>query len=242
MRAGRRFPLTATAAIAVGAALGGGSSVAVAATPAIQRTQEVAYLLKAHNVMAGIHTPRRHRVGIVPRLTPITRVRTALPVVRHSRTADGVRWLRVKLPGRPNGRRGWIAQRATVPVTARWHILVNTSQRRVRVFRLGRRVATFRAIVGKRSTPTPHGRFFVEEGVRMRSGSVGGPFALALSARSTVLRQFGGGPGQIAMHGVENLGGTFGTASSHGCVRLPNRGIRWLAMHVGPGSPVTITR
>jgi lipoprotein-anchoring transpeptidase ErfK/SrfK len=71
-------------------------------------------------------------------------------------------------------------------------------------------------------------------------GGVGGPFALALSARSNVLQEFEGGPGQIAIHGVENLGGTPGTAVSHGCVRLANGIVRWLAARVGPGVPVTI--
>ena len=61
------------------------------------------------------------------------------------------------------------------------------------------------AIVGKPSTPTPHGRFFVEESVRMPPGSAGGPFALALSAHSDALRTFEGGSGQVAIHGVANL-------------------------------------
>jgi len=230
------------AAIAATALLGAGSSAAAAVTPAIPKTQEVAYLLKAHKVFAGIHTSRRHRVGVVGALAPITHGRTVLPVVGHSRTANGVRWLRVKLPGRPNGHGGWIVEHATVSASTRWHIVVSTGQRRVRVYRLGRRVRTYRAIVGKPSTPTPRGRFFVEEGVRLGWGAVGGPFALALSARSNVLQEFDGGPGQIAIHGVANLGGAFGTASSHGCVRLRNRAIRWMAMHVGPGSPVTVTR
>ena len=76
----------------------------------------------------------------------------------------------------------------------------------------------------------------------MHSGAVGGPYALALSARSNVLQEFMGGPGQIAMHGVANLGGTPGTAVSHGCVRLANRNIGWLAARVAPGAPVTIRR
>jgi len=96
--------------------------------------------------------------------------------------------------------------------------------------------------VGKPSTPTPHGRFFVEESVQMLPGAAGGPYALALSARSNVLQEFAGGPGQIALHGVANLGGTPGTAASHGCVRLANRHIRWLAARVSSGVPVTITR
>ena len=76
----------------------------------------------------------------------------------------------------------------------------------------------------------------------MLASSAGAPFALALSARSNVLQEFAGGPGQVAIHGVANLAGTLGTAVSHGCVRLANRSISWLAARIGPGVPVTITR
>ncbi len=74
----------------------------------------------------------------------------------------------------------------------------------------------------------------------MLPGSAGTPFALALSARSNVLQEFAGGPGQTAIHGLGNVGGTPGTAVSHGCVRLDDRSIRWLAARIGPGVPVTI--
>jgi lipoprotein-anchoring transpeptidase ErfK/SrfK len=94
--------------------------------------------------------------------------------------------------------------------------------------------------VGKPSTPTPTGRFFVEETVQMAPGHPGGPFALALSARSNTLREFEGGPGQIALHGRNNLGGMLGTAASHGCVRLATASIDWLAARIGPGTPTTI--
>jgi lipoprotein-anchoring transpeptidase ErfK/SrfK len=70
---------------------------------------------------------------------------------------------------------------------------------------------------------------------------VGAPYALALSARSKVLQEFEGGPGQIAMHGLANVGGTLGSAVSHGCVRLNSAAMSWLAAHVGAGTPVTIT-
>ncbi len=75
----------------------------------------------------------------------------------------------------------------------------------------------------------------------MLPGSAGGPFALALSARSNVLQEFGGGSGQIALHGLAHLGGTPGTAVSHGCVRLDDPSIRWMAARIAPGVPVTIT-
>jgi lipoprotein-anchoring transpeptidase ErfK/SrfK len=109
------------------------------------------------------------------------------------------------------------------------------------VYRYGRLVRSLGAIVGKPGTPTPHGHFFVEESIRMRPGAAGGPFALALSARSNVLQQFEGGPGQIAIHGIANLGGTLGTAASHGCVRVSNRSVTWLITRIPAGAPVAIT-
>ena len=102
---------------------------------------------------------------------------------------------------------------------------------------------TFPVVVGKPSTPTP-ARAVLRRGEhpRCRRGSAGAPYALATSARSNVLQEFEGGPGQIALHGVTNLGGTPGTAVSHGCVRLADATIRWLAARMSPGVPVTITR
>jgi lipoprotein-anchoring transpeptidase ErfK/SrfK len=91
------------------------------------------------------------------------------------------------------------------------------------------------------STPTPRGEFFVEESIQLRAADVGAPFALALSARSDVLQEFDGGPGQIALHGLANIGGVLGSAVSHGCVRLDNGTMRWLVVRVGPGVPVAIT-
>ena len=144
-------------------------------------------------------------------------------------------------PGARTGGRAGSHSGGPCSTTTSWHVVVRTSSRRVLVYRRGRLVRSFAAVVGKPSTPTPHGRFFVEESVRMLPGSAGAPFALALSARSNVLQEFEGGPGQIAIHGVANLGGTLGTAVSHGCVRLANRSIRWLAARIAPGVPVAIT-
>ena len=105
----------------------------------------------------------------------------------------------------------------------------------------GRATRTFKAVVGKPSTPTPLGRFFVEETVSLGPQDVGAPYALALSARSNVLHEFDGGPGQIALHGTNNTGGVLGTAASHGCIRFDTQAITWLATRIGPGIPVTIT-
>jgi lipoprotein-anchoring transpeptidase ErfK/SrfK len=179
-------------------------------------------------------------VAIVPAHGPITGEQTTLPVIGQSSAHGRGRWLQVMLPGRPDGSTGWILQSATRKLTTGWRILVDLTARRVGVYRDGHMVRAFQAVVGKPSTPTPTGQFFVEETVQMESGQPGGPFALALSARSNVLQEFEGGPGQIAIHGRNNLGGTLGAAESHGCIRLATTSIDWLSARIGPGTPVKI--
>jgi lipoprotein-anchoring transpeptidase ErfK/SrfK len=232
--------LIAAAVVAAATAAVPAPAVAAGRLPVARPTQELAVLLTPHGVRM---TPGRPVPNgrIIPASAPITGGPTVLPVLAHAMTAGGSRWLRVMLPGRPNSSTGWIAQAGTRRSATSWRIAVNTATRRVRVYRRGQLVRSFAVVVGKPSTPTPHGRFFVEESIAMPPGSAGAPFALATSARSNVLQEFEGGPGQIALHGVMNLGGIPGTAVSHGCMRLADANIRWLAARVSPGVPVSIT-
>lgn len=206
----------------------------------VKPTQELVSLFSPHKAMSGPAAGSRVLARLKTR-RPITDQRTVLPVLEH-KTGNGHRWLLVRLPGRPNGRTGWITRRATRLWRTRWHVVVSTSSRRVAVYNHSRRVRIFKAVVGKPSTPTPLGEFFVEESIKLSRSAVGAPFALALSGRSTVYQEFAGGPGQIALHGLDNVGGTPGTAVSHGCVRLDAGAMRWLVGRVGPGVPVTVTR
>jgi lipoprotein-anchoring transpeptidase ErfK/SrfK len=205
---------------------------------AITPSQELVGLLAGQEAMSR---PSEHSavLTLLRARRPITGEETVLPVIAHE-IVDGRQWLDVMLPGRPNGRTGWIRERSTRLSTTWWHILVDISTRRVTVDYAAHPVRVFTAIVGKPSTPTPQGNYFVEESVQLRSTDVGAPFALALSARSNALQEFDGGPGQIALHGVANVGGVLGTAVSHGCVRLDSAAMRWLVARIGPGVPVTI--
>lgn len=146
----------------------------------------------------------------------------------------------MRLPGRPNGGEGWIRAAGTTPSWTPWRLSVNLSARVVTVYYRGRVTHLFPAVVGAPSTPTPTGRFFIEEGLSLSAQASGAPFALATSARSDVFQEFDGGPGQIALHGMGNLAGALGTASSHGCIRLDAYDITWLAMHIGAGVPLRI--
>lgn len=221
--------------VALGLVSSATASAATHSGTVVARTQALVTLLAPHPARAA-PAPRSRLLMVVPATAPITEGRTVLPVL-----ARRGRWLRVELPGRPNGHTGWISDVKTTRSSTVWHLVVDRALRRVIVYRSGRFVRSFMAIVGKPWTPTPVGRFFVEESVALRPGDAGAPFALALSARSDVLQEFDGGPGQIALHGLDNIGGTLGTASSHGCIRLADAAMRWLVYRVGPGAPVTIT-
>lgn len=214
-------------------AVGSGSKVPV--------TQRLVVLLHDRVARAG---PSRHsgRIEPVAARRPLTRVRTVLPVLGHATADSGASWLRVRLPGRPNGHGGWISAERTKRSSTDWHIVVKRSTRRVTVYRGGRIRRIFRAVVGRPSTPTPKGTFFVEEAVALSPYDAGGPFALATSARSNVFQEFAGGPGQVGIHGTDNLPGALGTAVSHGCIRLGARAITWLARRIGAGVPLTIRR
>ena len=159
---------------------------------------------------------------------------------RHDKS--GRLWVRVQLPERPNGRAGWIDADYTKLSTTPWRIAIDRGRRRAVVFRAGRPVRSWRVVVGKPSTPTPRGLFAVYERVRQPAGSELGPWALQLTAHSNTLMNYGGGPGRVALHGRSGplLSDPLGSARSHGCIRMQNRIVNWLAARARPGTPVEI--
>jgi lipoprotein-anchoring transpeptidase ErfK/SrfK len=229
--------VTGLAVLAIGGA--GVAPAAPAPTPRPWSAQPLVALLGGHVARRAPNSDAA-RIEAVAARRPLTGARTVLPVLGHRGPDEA--WLLVRLPGRPNGHTGWISASRTRRTTTPWQIVVSLSRRHVDVLRGGRVVREFAAIVGKRSTPTPSGTFFVEEALRLSPSASGAPFALATSARSDTLREFDGGPGQIALHGTGNLSGSLGTAVSHGCVRLSPHAITWLAGRIGAGVPVTIER
>jgi hypothetical protein len=186
--------------------------------------------------------PAARIVGVVPVWTPLTRSRMTLPVVRTAIGSGGGLWVRVRLPMRPDGATGWVRADAGSTGSSSWKIVIHRAERRAVVLDGGKVEESFPVVVGKRSTPTPLGTFFVVEKLRLAPGVAEGPWALATSAYSYALQQYGGGDGQVALHGTVGLSGALGTFSSHGCVRFAPAAISWIASRVGPGTPVIVTR
>jgi hypothetical protein len=234
-----RVTLLAALALLATQFAGPASARVAGKTSVVAPTQRLAALLTMHTAYAKPDKGSKHLGKVLP-LRPITAEQTFLPVLAVDGTGE---WLKVLLPGRPEVRHahtGWIDFQGTVTHSTDWHLVIRTGTRRVIVYHSGHVVRSFLAIVGKPSTPTPHGEFFVEESIKLKPTDIGAPFALALSARSAVFQEFLGGPGQVALHGLDNVGGVLGTAVSHGCVRLADDSMRWLVTRIGPGTPVTI--
>jgi lipoprotein-anchoring transpeptidase ErfK/SrfK len=238
----RRPALISLAAVAL--ALGAAPALAApegGGTRSVPVTQPLVILLQDHVARATAST-RARVIERVAALRPLTQVRTVLPVMGAVRGKDGNRWVHVRLPGRPSGHTGWILAGQTIPSSSEWRLVVTVSARTVTVFRDGALLRTFPAVVPQASTPTPYGQFFVEETLRIAPTDVGGPYALAISARSDIFQEFAGGPGQIAIHGTGRLSDPLGSAASHGCIRIAPSAVTWLAKRIGGGVPVTVER
>ena len=211
--------------------------VCVLAAAAVAAHAEAAPIASLKRSAAVFRAPniRTWTRQVLPLRTPLSQQRTSVPVLGRR---GG--WLHVLLPGRPNGHSAWIqANTATLSFTP-WRIVIRIQSRRLYVLRNHRIVRSFPVVVGKPSTPTPRGRFFVEEALILPPRSPGSPDAYALSARSTVYQEFDGGPGQIAIHSTYAIGGTLGEAESHGCIRMAPAALTWMIRRLGTGTPVDI--
>lgn len=147
-------------------------------------------------------------------------------------------WLEVYLPMRPNEVTGWISDRGVEIHELTYNIEVSVADKKLELYEHGSLVQTYPVATGTGGTPTPLGSFYLTE--LMAPTNVGyGPYAFGLSGFSEVLSEFGGGPGQIGLHGTDDES-SIGQAASHGCIRLANADITALAELLPLGTPIEI--
>jgi lipoprotein-anchoring transpeptidase ErfK/SrfK len=150
-------------------------------------------------------------------------------------------WEQVYLPTRPNGSTGWIRDGAVTLATDPYRLVVSLRSHSLTVWKDGRVIHREPAGVGRSVMPTPIGTYYIVELLQQPDPSGPyGPYAFGLSAFSNVLYSFGGGPGQVGLHGT-NEPSALGTNVSHGCIRISNAGITRLARVLPLGTPVQIT-
>jgi lipoprotein-anchoring transpeptidase ErfK/SrfK len=151
-------------------------------------------------------------------------------------------WLEVRLPQRPNGSTGWIPESSAVLSTTSYAVLVDVTNRRLKLYQAGQVVVDAPAGVGTPDDPTPLGQFYlmVVEGPR---GPGYGPFIMGTNAHSEAIQSWeGSGDAFTAIHGplgADAAIGTTGAAISHGCIRLHVADLEQLSP-APVGTPVVI--
>lgn len=166
--------------------------------------------------------------------------RVSFPVDRVKGDAAGEPWVLIQLGVKPNESEAWVPRREVSIATVRDRIVVDLSQRTLRLYVGNNLQEHFSVGVGQPQWPTTPGSFFVW--AKVPQANPYGPYgvyALGLSGFSTVLTDWPGG-GRMAIHGTSNPADR-GQAVSHGCVRVYNPDMEKLKQ-VPMGTPVLIKR
>ncbi|CAN5502583.1 hypothetical protein BH20ACT2_BH20ACT2_23750 [soil metagenome] len=170
------------------------------------------------------------------RTNPTHENRPLVMLVREQRAA----WLRVALPQRPNGSEAWIRAAEVELRQVPNHIVIELGARRLTLFNGDQVLRQYPVGIGTGRTPTPTGDFYID--VFNPLTNTGGPYGwgqLSVSGFSDVHRSFGGGNGQIAIHGTNRPSG-IGSPVSNGCVRMRDADVEELSVHTPAGTPVQI--
>ena len=214
-----------------------------APTPDVTLSNETSTTTWAHPVdELPIHTlpeDHAHKLTHTHLLTEDGFPEIYMVLVSHVDSA-GQAWLKIRIPGRPNGREGWVRREALGGLhVTHWAIVINRHTERLTVSYEGRRRYVAPVGVGKPSTPTPPGHFWIRERFKLTDPrNPYFPYALGTSDYSTLSEWPGGGV--VGIHGPFGEPGRIPGDPSHGCVRMLDRGIAWVGSHVTLGTPVRI--
>jgi hypothetical protein len=190
---------------------------------------------------ASVHAdPSSHsrRLGRLRFLTSDGQAQVYLALSATTLPTSG-QWIRIELPGRPNGQTGWVPRADLGPLhVVRDYLLIDRRTLHARLFRDGRLLFNAPIGVGKPSTPTPGGEFYVTEKLITLNAPSYGPYALGTSAYAPTLSEWPGG-GVVGIHGT-NEPRLIPGRPSHGCVRMRNGDISRLWHTIAIGTPIEI--
>ena len=160
-------------------------------------------------------------------------------VLASWKSPAGNTWLKIRVPKRPNGLTGWVRESALSQLhTVHTLVRINKHTLRVTLYERGKKRFSARIGVGKASTPTPAGHFWIREKFRVGGHTLYGPRAIGTSAYAPYLTDWPGG-GVVGMHGT-NQPELVPGRPSHGCIRLHNSDILRLYQMASVGTPIDI--
>jgi hypothetical protein len=161
-------------------------------------------------------------------------------LLRSYTIPEGEEWIQIRIPARPNGGVGWVPREDLGTFEhSRWRLVIDLATRRMHVYLGGRLLRIFPVGVGKPSTPTPPGHFWIRERYRVSSPkNAYYPYALGTADYSTLSDWPRGGV--VGIHGPYFDEAAIPGDPSHGCVRMRVADIGWLGPRVALGTPVDI--
>jgi hypothetical protein len=187
-------------------------------------------------------TPDSPRVAVLRQFRADFRP-TYVLALRERLDDEGVpTWYRVSVPGRPNGRKGWVRADALELRPVQKRLIVYRGARRFQFWDGEKLVRAGKVAVGKSGAETPLGLFYVTWKFSPKidpEWSILGTYAFETSAYSRLTDWPGGGI--VGVHGTP-WPELLGQAVSHGCVRMSNANADFLRPRIPLGMPVLIVR
>ncbi len=146
-------------------------------------------------------------------------------------------WFHVLLPVKPNGSSGWLKASDVQVATTNHYLRVTVSQFRIDDYVDGTWQAGYRVAVGKPSTPTPTGLYYILASQAVSQAPyTPGIFALSGFAPQPIPGFLGA---TLGLHGWTDSS-VIGTRASNGCIRLASKDMDPLLHSLLLGTPVDI--
>jgi lipoprotein-anchoring transpeptidase ErfK/SrfK len=148
-----------------------------------------------------------------------------------------IAWYKITVPGRPNGRTGWVRASKVSIYAIPWQVVVFRGSRVIQLWKDKKLVYTNRVAVGAPGMETPIGLYYVTARFKPVKESYLGAFAFETSAYSNLSEWPGGGV--VGLHGW-NDPSVLGKAISHGCIRVSNTTAAFLRDRIPLGTPIRV--
>jgi hypothetical protein len=187
-------------------------------------------------------SPSASRVTVLKQFRQGFRPQYVLALSERRNAKGEPTWFRISVPGRPNGRTGWVRAASVELRPVHKRLVIRRGARKFEYWDGDRLVRSGKVAVGKPGAETPLGLFYVTwkfDPSVDPDWSILGAFAFETSAYSKLTDWPGGGI--VGVHGTP-WPQLLGQAVSHGCVRLSNENIVFLRSRVPLGMPVKIVR
>jgi lipoprotein-anchoring transpeptidase ErfK/SrfK len=165
------------------------------------------------------------------------RPRYVLAIARTTDSSARGAWYKITVPGRPNGRVGWVPAGEVSIRPVAWQVVVFRGSRVLQLWKGTQLIYTTKVAVGAPGMETPLGLFYVTVRFKPVAEPFLGAFAFETSAYSKLSDWPGGGV--VGIHGW-NDPAVLGKAVSHGCIRVSNQAAAALRGRVPVGTPIRV--